>query len=139
MATAAIAGRIGSLDYGASTSALAEIAEVRNWRVNVTHRAIDATSNDSSGYDEFIQGQRTATITFEAIHVRTDADQIAVRKMMSTSGSKYFRLRPTTAAPTQKWLGQGWLSNYSVGAGSYDQPVLFNAEVQVTGPLTYTT
>lgn len=137
MATAAQAGRIGALFQGNSTSALTKIGELRNWRVNLTHRPIDATSNDSSGWDESIKGQQAGTITFEALYLSGNAAQKEIRKQFSTSGSQTYRLYPSTAT-TAKWTATGWLSNFSVG-GSHDQPVVFNGEIQGTGSFVYTT
>lgn len=137
MATAAKAGRIAFVAMGASTSSMAEIGEVRNWRVTVTHRPIDATSNDSSGWDESIKGQQAWTMTGESFNLATEAEQNTMRKMFSTSGTKYFQLRPSTSL-TQKWVGPGWMTNGEVG-GSHDQAQIFNWSVQGTGPVTYST
>lgn len=137
MATGAKAGRIAFVAVGASTSAFAEIGEVRNWEINVTHTPIDATSNDSSGWNESIGGQRGWTINSETLYVSGEADQTTIRKSLSSQSLKYFQLRPSTAL-TQKWVGQGWANSYRVG-GSHDQAQLFNFGVQGTGPITFTT
>lgn len=137
MATAGIAGRLGRFSVGASTSALAVVGEIRDYRINATHRQIDVTSNDSSGWDESIKGQQAWTMTAEAIFASSETDQKVVRKMFSTSGSKYFMIQPSTAK-TAKWVGRGWLSNYSVGGPTADAAI-FNCEITGTGPFTYTT
>jgi predicted secreted protein len=137
MATGAQAGRIGAIYQGNTTSAFTKIGEVRNWRITLTHRPIDATSNDSSGWDESIKGQQAGTLSWEALYLSGNAAQKEVRKQFSTSGSQTYRLYPSSAG-TAKWTFTGWLTQFSVG-GSHDQPALFNGEIQGTGSFTYTT
>lgn len=137
MATAGIAGRVGRLSVGASTSALSVVGEIRDYRMNATHRPIDCTSNDSSGWDEFIKGQQAWTMTFEAIYASSEADQKVIRQMFSTSGAKYFRIQPSTAK-TAKWVGRGWLANFSAGGPTADTAI-FSGEITGSGPYTYTT
>lgn len=137
MPTAGIAGRSGRFSVGATTSALAVIGEIRDYRVNPTHRPIDATSNDSSGWDESIKGQQAWTATFEAIYASSEADQKVVRKMFSTANSKYFMIQPSSSK-TAKFVGRGWLANYTVGGPTQDA-VIFNGEITGSGPLTYST
>ncbi len=137
MPTGAQAGRLASLQVGASTSALAEIGEVRNWSFNATHRPIEATSNDSSGWDEFILGQRTFTMDSEALMIRNEAEQITIRKALSTTGVKTWMLRPSTAQ-NQKFVFTGWVRDWRM-SGNHDNAVLFNFSVQGTGAYTHST
>src|SRR6185369_10377355 len=116
MATAGIAGRLASFGVAATSSGtVSEIAEIRNWRVNPTHRPIDATSVDSSGWDEAITGQRAWRMEAESIYVRGDADQVSVRKALSSGGTRWFQIRPSTAN-TALWKGNGFVTNYEVSA-----------------------
>ena len=137
MPTAGITGRLGRLSVGASTSALSVVGEIRDYRLTGTHRDIDATSNDSSGWDESILGQRGWGMTFEAIYASSEADQKVVRQMFSTSNLKYWRIQPSTAK-TAKWVGRGFLNNFTVGGPTADV-VIFGGEIKGTGPYTYTT
>lgn len=137
MATGAQAGRIASIQVGASTAALAEIGEIRNWSFNPTHRPIDATSNDSSGWDEFILGQRSFTLEAESLMLRTEAEQITVRKAFSTTGVKTWMVRPSTSQ-TQKYVFTGWVRDWRNSA-NHDNAVLQNFSVQGTGAFTYST
>lgn len=138
MATAAVSGRKASVKFGASTSALNQIGEASDFEVQIAHSDIDATSRDSSGWNESIAGQRSWTATAKAFYLRGDTAQKAIRNMLSTSGNtaKYWSFQPSTA--TGKWVGSGWITNYKVG-GSHDKPFLFDVSFKGTGPVTYST
>jgi predicted secreted protein len=138
MATQAITGRIGFVAMaGSSTGTLAEIGEVRNYALNVTHREIDATSNDSSGFDEFIDGQKGWELTCEALYARTDAEQKALRQALISGASKYFQLRPSTAVAAN-WRGHGYVRNFGI-QGAHDGAVVANFEMKGTRAVTYST
>lgn len=136
MATQAIAGRIGFLGIAATSSGTAsEIGEVREWSINVTQDMLDASSNDSSGWNEFIAGQRAWTITFGAVYAR-EADQNLLRESLSSAASRYFTLRPSTAVSTL-WRGTGFVTNYSV-SGQTNDVVVTDMAIQGTRALVYT-
>ena len=61
MATAAISGKDGSVNIGGA------ITEVKKWDCKLTGEALNATSMDGSGWDEFILGLKGGTGTFETI------------------------------------------------------------------------
>ena len=138
MATQAVAGRIAFLGYAATSSGTAaEIAEVRNFTLNTEQAQIDASSNDSSGWNENLAGQRGWSAQFESVYARTDTEQVALRKSLSSGTVRYFQLRPSTAQ-NALWKGYAFVENYSIG-GSYDNIVLFNMTLRGTRALTYTT
>src|SRR3990167_10094039 len=113
MATAALHARKGFLGFAATSSGTAaEIGEVRNATFILTHRPIDATSFDSSGWDESIDGSRGATITFGSIYARTEAEQLNLRKTLGSTGpgTRHYPFRPSTAQ-TQLWRFQGCITS----------------------------
>lgn len=136
MATAGMAGRIGFLGISAtSTGTSSEVGEVRNWSIDVTQDNIDASSNDSSGWNEFLAGQRGWQLTAQSVYAR-EADQNLLRESLSSAATRFFTLHPATSA-TQKWTGTGRIASYKVG-GDYNNVVLFDFVVQGTAALTYT-
>lgn len=64
MATAALSGKDGSVDIGGAVS------EARNWEIELTSEAQDATTYDSSGWREFIAGLKGGSGTFESLNAR---------------------------------------------------------------------
>lgn len=136
MATAGMAGRIGFLGISAtSTGTSSEVSEIRNWSIDVTANQIDASSNDSSGWNEFLAGQRAWSITAQAVYTR-GTNQNLLRESLSSAATRYFTLQPATSA-SQKWAGTGRIASYRVG-GTYDNIVLYDFVVQGTAAVAYT-
>ena len=135
MASVAVAGRIAFVGVAAtSTGVLAEIGEVRNWSVDVTQNQIDVTSNDSSGWVENIAGIRGFTMSWDAIYARTDAEQVLLRKSLSSGTIRFFSIRPTTASAAL-WSGNGFVESYKV-SGAYTDATLHSMVIRGTRSLT---
>lgn len=138
MATAGVAGRIGFLGVIATSSGThGEVAEIRNFNLTIDQAQIDASSNDSSGWNEFLAGQRGATLTAEAVYARTDAEQVMIREALSSGVIRNWLLRPTTSA-SALWRFNGYVENYSI-SGSYDNITVTNFSVRASRAVTYTT
>lgn len=138
MATQAIAGRIGFLGIAATSSGTSlEVGEIRNWSIALTQNMIDASSNDSSGWNEHIPGQRGWSVNLNAIYARTDLEQVTLRESLSSAATRYWTIRPSTAQ-TALWRGTGYVENYSVG-GQTDDAVVTDMVIRGTRALTYTT
>lgn len=138
MATQAIAGRIGFLGIAATSSGTSlEIGEIRDWSIAVTQNMIDASSNDSSGWNEHIAGQRGWSINIGGVYARTDLEQVTLRESLSSAATRYYTVRPSTAQ-TQLWRGTGYVENYSVG-GATDDVIVSDFVIRGTRALTYTT
>ena len=136
MATGAQTGRIGFLGISAtSTGTSSEIGEIRDWSIDVTQDQIDASSNDSSGWNEYLAGQRSWQLTGKALYVSAEADQNLLRESLSSAATRYYTLRPSTTLTT-KWAGTGRMASYRVG-GTYNDVALFDFVVQGTAAVTY--
>lgn len=138
MATQAIAGRIGFLGIAATSSGTSlEVGEIRDWSIAVEQNMIDASSNDSSGWNEFIPGQRGWSITIGGVYARGDLEQVALRESLSSAATRYYTVRPSTAQ-TQLWRGTGYVENYSV-SGNTNDATLSDFTIRGTRALVYTT
>lgn len=60
----ALSGKLGSVDIGGAVS------EARNWEIELTSEALDATTYGSSGWLEFIAGLSGGSGTFESLNAR---------------------------------------------------------------------
>lgn len=142
MATAAIAARAGliALSTGTSASSTEAIAELRNIRLRVTNNQIDASSNDSSGWDEFILGQRGWTATAESLYATSSGNLYHLWVEAVEDGTAMaFRFMPSTASSaTQNWSGSAYIEDYDIGG---DTAGLFmnNVTIRGNGALTYST
>lgn len=140
MATAGLPSRKGFVGVAATSSGTsAEIGEVQNAELAITHRPIDATSYDSSGWDEFIDGMRGATLTLGAVYARTEAEQLALRKTLGSTGvtSRHWTFRPSTAQ-NQLWRGQGYLETIGTVFGDVNTVIVTNMQVRITRAVTFT-
>lgn len=138
MATAGIAGRRGFFGVAATSSGTStRVGEIRDFEVNPTMSPIDATSNDSSGWEEIIQGNRAWTMTAEAIYLSANASQVLIRETLSSGATRHFTIRPTTGG-TALWRGTGFVTSYNV-RGTQDGVQLTNVQIKGTRAFVYTT
>lgn len=139
MATAAIAGRIGAISLTTASAAVsAKVAEVRNWELNTNRPPINASSFDSSGWTEIIDGTAKWTVTCGAIYARADAEQVSLRKALINRVAINVLLQPSTSV-TAKWTGSGRITGWSIGAGTDEVVSFTGVTVEGSGALTYTT
>lgn len=175
MATGAVHGRRGRLLLG-NTSALSTsggsmfgivpFSEVRNWRIDPTQEMIDASSADSSGWNEFIAGQRGWTFTAETVFApklavgtggaAQDINNLLRRFFSATDLRLYFfelavDVAPLSTGPaaTQRWRSgsttglstamnykAAFIENWRVG-GSYNDLQIFDLTLRGVGTLSY--
>lgn len=172
MATAAITGRRGRLrmrhpQSTPTANALLVFHEIRNWSLTPTQETIDASSCDSSGWNEYIPGQRGWIFRAETVfasqgNVTTVGVGLDIRNQMrlffaanSNHRISYFELAmdkdalSTSASTGQKWTA-GTTGNATTAlnyvaahvnnfriGGTYDSLQLFELELQGIGTLTY--
>lgn len=115
MATAAISGKNGSVNIGGAVS------EARNWEIELTSEALDATTYDSSGWMEFIAGLSGGTGSFESINARIAVGSHAAATFAVTSG-------PSIA-------GAIIITSYTPGA-PVDGVVIYTYNFTFTGTIT---
>lgn len=142
MPTGAIAARAGviALSTGASAASSEAIAELRNIRIRVNNVQIDASSNDSSGWDEFILGQRGWTATAESLYATSSGNQYHLWVEAVEDGTALAcRFFPSTAASaTHNWSGSAYIEDYELG-GDTAGLFLNNVTIRGNGALTYST
>lgn len=142
MATAAIAARAGvlALSSGATASSTDALIEIRNIRLRVSHDQIDASSNDSSGWNEAIRGQRGWTGTAETLYTASSSNP--ARIMADAILNDYAlagRFFPSTAASaTHNYSGTLHITDFEIG-GDTQGLHGYSLSFQGTGALTYST
>lgn len=176
MATAAVRGRRARLrlqsPQAISTAGVTDPStphcfnEVRNWTLTPTQEVIDASSCDSSGWNESIPGQRGWTFTAETVFaspngntglngVRQDIRSLMRLMFHPTSNRRliFFELTmdkdptSTSASTGQVWKAgssgvvdlndiAGHVENFRIG-GRYDQIQLFDLTIRGNGDLAY--
>ena len=84
MSTAAIAGLNGSVDIGGA------VAEARNVAITLDSDAPDATSYDSAGWKEFIEGLKGGNGSFETLVTPTLAVGVHAAATFAVSGGESY-------------------------------------------------
>ena len=138
MATSAIAGYKGVFRLTSTSTAaagLSDIAEVRNFSIDVTHDPIDATSHDSSGDKEIIAGTGSWTATAEMLHVQASTDHQAVFDSLTGRTKIFAEWYPTGSSSDGYYSGDGFLTNWGLNAPN-DDVLTANISFDGTGTLT---
>lgn len=142
MATASIAARAGRLclSTGATVSSTDAQAEARNIRFRLREDRIDATSNDSSGWNETITGERSFSATFESLYIPSSATNAhGIVDAIISNYALAFRFFPSTSTTgTYNYTGSVAVTDYELGGDSKGL-WLNNGTLQGTGAITYST
>jgi len=121
MATSAIAGYKGVMAASTSNStAVSEIAEVRNFTITMEHAEIDATSHDSSGDREVIAGTGSWTASAELLHVQGSTDHQAIFDVMAARTKIRSEWYPTGSSSDGYYYGTGFFTNWELGSPNDD-------------------
>tara|TARA_R100000231_G_scaffold15402_3_gene16393 strand:- start:15798 stop:16220 length:423 start_codon:yes stop_codon:yes gene_type:complete len=98
----------------------------------------DATSKDSSGFNEVIAGTRTGEISFEGLVAYDDANNAIEAADYLIARTKLFWTFGTTASGDKIYKGSGFLSSVEMSA-EMESPVTFSGSITVTGAITTAT
>ena len=121
MATSAIAGYKGVFAANSSIGGtLSEIAEVRNFSINVDHSEIDATSHDSSGDREVIAGTGSWGGTAEMLHVQASTDHQHIFDIMVGRTLVTMDFYPTGSSSDGYYYGNGYMGSWELTSPNDD-------------------
>jgi|TARA_Y100000289_G_C3930015_1_gene155798 TP901-1 family phage major tail protein len=98
----------------------------------------DATSKDSSGFNEVIAGTRTGEISFEGLVAYDDANNAIEAADYLIARTKLFWTFGTAASGDKIYKGSGFLSSVEMSA-EMESPVTFSGSITVTGAITTAT
>lgn len=142
--TAANAGRKGFLSWttGAGSSvATTKVGALQNWSITQNRPPIEATSFDSSGYEEVIPagGVLGWTVSATLFSYSSDTVQKASRKQLVQSSPAvfYVNLYPHSTSKTFRYTGKVEIQDISLKAGTRDA-VMYDVTFKGNGKLTYT-
>lgn len=164
MATQAIRGRKCKIRLSSSAGTNGLIFnEVRNWSIQPTQEMIDASSADSSGWNEYIPGQRGFVFRAETVYAPQSNGSSGVgrdiayviRSLTANTGRGLtgFSVSPNADPVSGSTGGPGYwiagthsastvrvasLTNFRVG-GKYNDIQLFEFEITGSQALTYST
>lgn len=134
--TLAVAGFKGKALASTSTgSAVAKIAEVRNWSLMADQDELDVTSQESSGDREFISGLGRWSAKIEQFQLSTVGGHQALYDVLKAKTRCNFEFYPTGSSSQGVYSGAGFIQHWELNDPN-DDAAISNVEVQGTGSLT---
>lgn len=121
MATNALAGYKGFLTTSTATGGTAtRVAEIMDWTMSVEHNEIDATSHDSSGTREVIQGVDMWNGSAELLHVQSEATHQELFDVLVGKTLIDFEFVPTGSTADGSYSASGFITGYELSAPGED-------------------
>lgn len=138
MASNGIAGYKGIFALStANGSTVRDLAEVRNFTIDVTMGEIDVTTHDSSGYRDVIAGIVAWSGTAEYLNVQTSTYHKAVIDGLLNKAQIDAEFYPTGSSGDGYFSGDCFITNWTLGAPNEDA-LAVNISFVGTGTLTRT-
>lgn len=135
MATAAIAGHVATLEVSPDGgSNYYAIGELRDWEIRVEVNAIDATSRDSAGWGEEIDGIKRWRGNANAMYLDANTAQDAIWTALTGGTTLKGRFRPKVASGFDQYVGDFRIRNWAPAAPLEDA-VAVDIEFTGTGSL----
>lgn len=107
--------------------------------LSYTHSPRETTSQDSGGNASFLEGRRSFTIDFNALHSEDGTNRFqlwyATLASQSLRGLVTFKIASTTSGDTTL-TGSGYITSLVQASGGVESNATFNGSIQGTGTLT---
>ncbi len=122
MATQTIAGYKAKLltKTSGSTTSPTSIGELTDVTLNISMSPIDATSHDSSGWEENIAGNKSWGGSASHFFVDANASQESVRDALLNDTKLAFEFQPIGSSTGQTYNGDGRITDWSQAAPTDD-------------------
>lgn len=134
--TQAIAGFLGKVFVSADGGSTYYIlGETREATLSLTRDPFDATSFDSAGWMEFIQGLGTWELSTESLYLYADVGQTDVENAILNRTNLQFRFIPYNSSGNKGYTGEGIINNLEV-ADTVDDAITASLTITGTGSLT---
>lgn len=111
-----------------------DIGELRDVTVTVEADEIDATSKDSAGWREFIQGLKQWGGSAEGLYLQANVGQDAVYNALVNGTLVKLRFRPKAGAGNDQFIGDAIITGYEP-AGPLDDAIAVSINFRGTGAL----
>ena len=98
----------------------------------------DATTKDSSGYNEVIAGTRTGEISFEGLIAYDDSNNVIEAADYLLARTKVYWEFGTAASGDDVYSGAGYLNSVEMSA-EMESPASYSGSITVTGAISKAT
>lgn len=107
--------------------------------INFTHSPRETTNQDSAGWATFLEGKRSFTIDFNALHTEDGTnnfiDWYDTLASQTLRGNVTFKFSTATAGDTTL-TGAGYITSLVNASGGVEANATFNGSIQGSGTLT---
>lgn len=122
----------------AAGGAKVKIAELRDWKVRVEMNETDATSHDSSGGREIIQGVQAWSADVDYCQVMSTAGASLsgqfLYDVLKTPTLVDFEFYPTGSSGDGGWNGSGFITDWELGS-PLEGPTITSVQIKGSGLL----
>lgn len=126
------------LKFHSSQGSIATIGHSTSASMSLSADLPDATTKDSSGYNEVIAGTRTGEISFEGLVAYDDSNNAIEAADYLIARTKLFWSFGTAASGDAVYSGTGFLSSVEMSA-EMESPVTYSGTITITGAISKAT
>ena len=123
------------LKFIADGGTLATIGHSTSASLSLSMDAPEATSKDSSGYQEVIAGLRSGEISFEGLVDYTDSQNVPQMATLMENRSKIDWSFGTTTTGDTVFSGEGFITSIET-SGEMESAVTYSGTIVTTGSIT---
>lgn len=126
------------LKISATDGSEANIGHTTSCSLSLSVDLPEATTKDSSGFQEVIAGVKSGEISFDGLVDYTDSQNAAELAEFLIDRTKIYFEFGTSTAGDQLISGAGYLSSLEVSA-EMESPVSYSGSITITGTISYST
>lgn len=131
MTTSAVSGLSGGLYISTN-----KVAEITNLKLVINGKTMDATSGDSSGWDEAIAGRKSWQVTGDFNLIVGDTNGFLALQAALIAGSVVASVKARSAAAGYNWSGSVLITQQQMTLFDLSNPQKVSWTLQGTGALT---
>lgn len=126
------------LKISATDGSEANIGHTTSCSLSLSVDLPEATTKDSSGFQEVIAGVKSGEISFDGLVDYTDSQNAAELAEFLIDRTKIYFEFGTSTSGDQLISGAGYLSSLEVSA-EMESPVSYSGSITITGTISYST
>lgn len=104
--------------------------------LDINHAVRDITTKDSNGWQEFLEGLRSVTVSTEHLYAEDESTGLHELAANVFTRTKVTLRVASTEAGDRFWEGDAWLTSISLNLGAPEDNASFSASFNITGELT---
>jgi len=131
-----VKGRSGVLQVSVAGSSYTAVGGVKDVSMSFSGATIEVTDFDSAGWQQFLSGNRTMTLSATMNYDEADAGQDIIWTSNHASTTIYYRWRPGGSTSTlMQWVSQGIITSLEE-TQAQDGAAELSMDIQLTGTPT---